>query len=279
MSKETKKEEKRDVFFGCYGPKMKTSEVQNFVKTAIQDNWDRDNHRFTINVWGLPGCVCEDTVIKVKKVSEANLHNVYEKDGEIYKKIEHKGNEVFGYIGMEEELPIKKFFENVLNGKGKYEIATEDGYKPLGDLIIKKNLNCYKIKIEGNELKCSENHLLKVKDKGWVFCKDILLNEDEVLVNGFWKKVIEKEEIGIYDTYDFEVLTEEHSYLANGFVSHNTSKTSCIKQLAKTPIEYKGKKFDGIKVVDIPLAQIEEMGDLLGLPETFVEMEREIPDK
>ena len=106
---EKKKEVKKDEFFGCYGPKMKTSEVQQFIRTAIQDNWDRENHRFTINLWGLPG----------------------------------------------------------------------------------------------------------------------------------------------------------------------SSKTSCIKQLEKTSVEYKGKKYDGIRVIDLPLAQVEEMGDILGLPETFVEMEKD----
>src|SRR5574344_1197143 len=54
-------------------------------------------------------------------------------------------------------------------------------------------------------------------------------------------------------------------------------KTSIVKDLSKEKVVFHGKE-ENIQVVDIPLAQIEEMGDLLGLPETFVEMEREIPD-
>lgn len=45
-------------------------------------------------------------------------------------------------------------------------------------------------------------------------------------------------------------------------------KTSIIKSLTSL----------GYKVIDIPLAQIEEMGDILGMPETFIEMEREIDE-
>lgn len=43
-------------------------------------------------------------------------------------------------------------------------------------------------------------------------------------------------------------------------------KTSLIKQLENFPIEYKGKEYSGFKVVDVPLAQFEEMGDLHGMP-------------
>lgn len=45
-----------------------------------------------------------------------------------------------------------------------------------------------------------------------------------------------------------------------------TAKTSLVKSLEKTPVEWKGKKYEGFKVIDIPLAQVEEMGDILGYP-------------
>lgn len=65
----------------------------------------------------------------------------------------------------------------------------------------------------------------------------------------------------------------------NIFGLPGTAKTSLVKSLENHPVEYKGKKYDGFQIIDIPLAQIEEMGDILGMPETFVEMEREVPDK
>lgn len=74
------KEKLKDQFFGCYGPKMKTSEVQKFIVSAIKDNWERDNQRFTINLWGLPGCVGKDTLIKVRKISNKNSHKIFVKE-------------------------------------------------------------------------------------------------------------------------------------------------------------------------------------------------------
>ena len=51
-------------------------------------------------------------------------------------------------------------------------------------------------------------------------------------------------------------------------------KTSIVKSLATTPVEWNGKKYDGFQVVDIPLAQIEEMGDVLGYPVEEIKMEK-----
>lgn len=276
MKGSDKKETKRDEFFGCYGPKMKTSEVQKFIMTAIQDNWDRENNRFTINVWGLPGCVGKDTLIKVRKISDKNSHKIYVKNGD---KIESLtcGNK-FSIEFFEREMKISEFFKLVEEEGGTYEIETDNGYKPLGDLVIKKNMEGILVRTEDGDIECSTNHLF-MTEKGWKFSDKLSLSNDKIKKRDKFVSIICKEYLGKIDTYDFEVLTEEHSYLANGFVSHNTSKTSCIKQLANKPVEYKGKMYEGIKVIDIPLAQIEEFGQISGLPETFVEMEREIPEK
>lgn len=52
-----------------------------------------------------------------------------------------------------------------------------------------------------------------------------------------------------------------------------TSKTALVKSLATTPIDWNGKHYDGFEIIDIPIAQVEEMGDVTGFPEVFVEME------
>lgn len=44
-------------------------------------------------------------------------------------------------------------------------------------------------------------------------------------------------------------------------------KTSILRALCDCPVEYDGKKFDGFKIVYLPLAFFEEKGDLNGLPE------------
>jgi hypothetical protein len=76
--------------------------------------------------------------------------------------------------------------------------------------------------------------------------------------------------VGVRDTFDWEVLSDEHAYYANGVVSHNTGKTAIIKQFGKRPVTWHGKQYDGYKVFDVPIAQFEEMGDLHGLPARHV---------
>lgn len=53
-----------------------------------------------------------------------------------------------------------------------------------------------------------------------------------------------------------------------------TSKTSIVKQLSSEQIEFDGKMMD-IQIIDVPLAQIEEMGDVLGFPVEEIEVKNE----
>lgn len=49
-------------------------------------------------------------------------------------------------------------------------------------------------------------------------------------------------------------------------------KTDIVKSLEYEPVEWNGKQYDGFQVIDIPLAQIEEMGDVLGYPVEEIKM-------
>lgn len=51
-------------------------------------------------------------------------------------------------------------------------------------------------------------------------------------------------------------------------------KTDIVKSLDHEPVEWNGKKYDGFQVIDIPLAQIEEMGDVLGYPVEEIKFSR-----
>jgi len=77
------------------------------------------------------------------------------------------------------------------------------------------------------------------------------------------------EDAGVVPLFDVTMKTEEHEFISNGFVSHNTS---LVKQFASRPVTWNGKIYDGYKVFDVPIAQFEEMGDLHGLPLEFVYM-------
>lgn len=52
-------------------------------------------------------------------------------------------------------------------------------------------------------------------------------------------------------------------------------KTSLVKDLKNTEITFKNQSYSGFDIVDIPLAQNEEMGDLHGIPETFLTVEKD----
>lgn len=53
-----------------------------------------------------------------------------------------------------------------------------------------------------------------------------------------------------------------------------TSKTSIVKSLASEKVSFDGKE-QAIEIIDIPLAQIEEMGDILGFPEPESEIAKD----
>ena len=57
-----------------------------------------------------------------------------------------------------------------------------------------------------------------------------------------------------------------------------SGKTAVVKDFKNRPVTFRGKEYDGYEVISIELANVDEQGDILGLPESFIEMEREIPD-
>lgn len=162
-------------------------------------------------------------------------------------------------------MTIGDFFEMVKNDGGTYAVETPDGFVQLGDLVLKKNQPSCIIRADGAEIGTSVNHLF-MTESGWKYAGKLNLEKDKIEHNGKFTPITCREFVEDRDTYDFEVLSEKHAYLANGFTSHNTGKTSLVKSLASTPVEWNGRHYDGFQVVDIPLAQIEEMGDVLGYP-------------
>lgn len=90
------------------------------------------------------------------------------------------------------------------------------------------------------------------------------------------------------------VYSDLNKFLADAFIANNMGedsgserfatciwghsgigKTALIKQHCSKPVEWKGKRYPGYKVIDVPLAQFEEMGDLHGMPSRHVLMTKE----
>lgn len=64
---------------GCYGKRIHPSEVKEWLVDNIMENIDR-NPRITLDIYGAPGCVLEDTMITVKKISNDNGHRIFVKE-------------------------------------------------------------------------------------------------------------------------------------------------------------------------------------------------------
>ena len=152
-------------------------------------------------------------------------------------------------VGDVISLRIKDLYDYVLKEKGEFEILTDSGYELIGDLYKKSNKKIFELELSnGFVLKGSSDHLVLV-DTTKQNDSDIN-NNIEILDNNTWVRLSNIKEtdwvktesgsfkvsdinyVGVDDTYDLEVLSDEHSYISNGIVSHNTGKSSIAEGLA-----------------------------------------------
>ena len=129
-------------------------------------------------------------------------------------------------INEEKVIAIKDFFDLSEDEGGIYEIETPQGWVEVGDLVKKSNKECYALLTNSyEELRGSNDHYVETK-RGWVKLEDIDVQNDIIYAKEGETSVMSLESIGVHDTYDLEVLNDEHKYYANDIVSHNTGKTT-----------------------------------------------------
>ena len=177
-------------------------------------------------------------------------------------------------INETKKLKIKELFNLVEDCDGTYEIKTPNGFIKLGNLIKKKNKPIYRLLLENNyELFGSEDHLVEY-DSIKHLDNDINI-ESEILDNNIWLRLkyvnigdTIKTDVGslktilceyVYneDTYDLEVLDEEHKYYSNGIVSHNTGKSAIAEGLALRIFQKKvSRTLIGKKVYTLDIASM-----------------------
>ena len=145
-------------------------------------------------------------------------------------------------IGDSFDISVSDFFELVNTKGGTYEIETDTGFSILGSLIIKSDKKIFRIFLDnGYTLECSDDHYVAV------FIEDEdtkILNEeiwkpvsllkvgDKVKTNIGYSQMYNIEMLGVDITYDFEVKDDNHRYLSNGIVSHNTGKSAIAEGIA-----------------------------------------------
>ena len=259
-------------YTGCYGPRISYTELQDFLNDAfVSDNWSEENNpneRFSTCIWGSPGCVVSGTKITVRKVSNDGFIPIhYIGRSKSYGESRNGGEPSITDDENGQRVEIQTLF-HFTGLHYKLEIFTPQGWKAIGALVKKFDKRCFFLSTANFELTGAYNHLVQT-DKGWKSLEEIKVS-DLVITNTGIEHVVKIEEAGIADVYDLEVCSEEHAYYSNGIVSHNTAKTTCAREYSKIPVDWKGKKYAGYNVVYVPLANYEEMGDLLGLPARHV---------
>lgn len=149
----------------------------------------------------------------------------------------------------EETVTIEEFFK--LSKSGTYQIKTPTGFQNIGDLYLKKYKECFKILLNNKYfLSASGDHLVQTiedsKNKhkeyidGNMFIRLSNIQINDVVITNKGQSTVENiEHLGIHDTYDLEVLSDDHIYESDGIYSHNTGKTAIVEGLAKKIVEKK----------------------------------------
>ena len=173
-----------------------------------------------------------------------------------------------------EKIKFKDFFELVKKG-GKYQAYTPDGWVNIGDVYLKTNKVKYKINTCETEAIVSEDHLFEVDTYSYDEYAEIF-DRVEILDGGTWVRakniepgdilvsktmdcdsVISITKVDNGDTYDFEMLSNNHRYWSNDLSSHNTGKSSIAEGLALRIIQKKvARTLWNKRVVSLDLASI-----------------------
>jgi len=135
-------------------------------------------------------------------------------------------------INEEKEMSIEEFFTMCEENEGLYQIETPDGWQDIGFLVKKRNKKCYNLILEsGSELGCSESHEV-LTENGWKTAKKMDVNLDKIMTKNGLESMVAIESIGIRDTFDLNVQSNEHRYYSNNIVSHNCGKSLIAKASA-----------------------------------------------
>lgn len=110
----------------------------------------------------------------------------------------------------------------------KWEILTDDGFKPLKSLFETIPYQMYRIKLcNGMTLECADEHILIKPNGEEVFARDLKLGDTLSTVDGNYYVSgitnLKRKEV----CYDLEVNSDKHLYYANGILSHNSATSAC----------------------------------------------------
>ena len=130
-------------------------------------------------------------------------------------------------IGEITEIQMNDFFELVEQESGTYEVETPQGWIEIGDMK-REQKECFLLRTaDGLSLEAGNDHLVETQN-GWEKVEDLNVQNTMIHTQSGNDPLVAREYIGVQNTFDFEVLSDEHAYYSNGIISHNCGKTlSC----------------------------------------------------
>lgn len=131
-------------------------------------------------------------------------------------------------------VPISQVKELLSQGKEIY-VQSLEGYQKISNYVQKGKLKTYKITLDnGYFIKVSAKHLFFQKSKGWIFCKNLIINKSNILCDdGLYHKVISIQDVGFCQIVDITV-ENTHCYYGNGILNHNSGKSLLCSHLIKS---------------------------------------------
>lgn len=172
------------------------------------------------------------------------------------------------------DVPISRI-ESLMNSS-EVSINTPDGYCRVTDFFVRNDKKLFDILcVNGTRLKCSDDHRVRLSTGQWALVSDIYNAKDvmfnvELMTNFGSTKILTIVDSGIGTVNDITVDHPEHSYYANGIVSHNCGKTLLAIAAALEQLKGLGNKprYDKL-IVSRP---VQPMGRDIGfLPGTLEE--------
>lgn len=126
-----------------------------------------------------------------------------------------------------EEVSVKDLIDNNTHS---IIIDTPDGLQYISQLIIKRKLDCRKIKTLSGELEGSHKHLVEGIDNNWIQLIDVNVGTVIKTVNGY-EGVISVEETGKKQVYDLTIEHDNHRYWAGNISNHNSGKSFIAQKI------------------------------------------------
>ena len=119
-------------------------------------------------------------------------------------------------------------FEDIIDLEKGWEILSNDGFHPISKICKTIPYEEWTIRTTSFTIKCADTHIVFDENNNEVFVKDLQIGDKIITMNGLEQVLYVYNSKQESNMYDVEVLSEEHSYLSNGILSHNTTVTVCF---------------------------------------------------